>query len=42
MDMFSRDMLFYLANDLGLGLGASIMAISLGIKLLFLPMMVGT
>lgn len=42
MDEFSRDSLFYLANDLGWGLGLSIAAVSLGIKLFFMPLMAST
>lgn len=41
MDEFSRDAMLYLANDLGWGLGLSIAALSLGIKVVFMPLMFG-
>ncbi len=39
MDVFSRDALLYVANDLGMGMGVAILSISLGIKLFFVPLM---
>lgn len=42
LDEFSRDALLYLSNDLGWGMGLSIIAISLSIKFTFMPLMLGT
>lgn len=39
MDEFSRDAVVYLANDLGLGMGISIAAMSFAIKFAFMPLM---
>lgn len=36
LDEFSRELLFYLSSDLGLGLATSIVLVSIGIKLAFL------
>ncbi len=40
LDVFSRDALFYVANDLGWGMGISIAVLSLAIKGIFLPLMI--
>ena len=37
MDIFSREALLYVANDLGLGIGVGILSISLLIKFIFMP-----
>lgn len=42
LDEFSRDSLLYLSNDLGWGMGIAIASLSLGIKLVFMPLIFGT
>lgn len=40
LDIFSRDALLYLSNDLGWGMSYAIIGISLGIKSVYMPFMV--
>ncbi len=40
LDLFSRDALFYLANDAGWGMGLAIVGISFGVKFFFMPLMI--
>jgi YidC/Oxa1 family membrane protein insertase len=42
LDIFSRDALLYVANDLGYGFGTAILSISLAIKIFFVPLMIKT
>lgn len=39
LDVFSRDLLFYLADDMNWGIGLGILGISVAIKVVFAPLM---
>lgn len=42
MDEGSRELLFYCANDLNMGLGMAIIVCSIGVKLIYAPIMIFT
>ena len=42
LDVFSRDALLYLSNDLGWGISYAIIGITLAIKLFYMPFMIIT
>lgn len=42
VEELSRDIFFYLSENLGLGMGLTICAISIGIKLVYMPFIIGT